>query len=159
MICCKYCGRRTKRFFDTYCSECSGRLNQGLLQLENHESVAAKLSGNEIAIRIFAVMLALIGSFWGFVLFAIFHSEGNPLRVMMFMSTAGPGYLVTAGYFWRVVARPPYRWRVAIWIASVLVQGTWLVISLVDGRPSPAMMWWFGSCMGSVIAMAMEPKI
>ncbi len=36
-----------------------------------------------------------------------------------------PGCLLTIGYYWRTFATPPLNWRRAIWILSILVQGTW----------------------------------
>lgn len=126
--------------------------------MENNGVQVVRSNYAEIAIRIFAGILALIASFFGLLLFAIFHWEGSLLRVMWFLLTCGPGYLVTAGYIWRAFSHPTYRWRVAIWIASILVQGTWLAISLFDGYPNIGMLWWFCSCVGSVIALAAEPK-
>jgi|SRR5579871_2607115 len=113
---------------------------------------------NEVLIRIIAGVLAIIGAFWGFLLFAIFNSEGNPNRVAFFVLTAGPGYLVTAGYFLRTVFYLKYELRVALWIASILVHGFWLSIGLLDARPSEAMLWWISAEVASIIALWMEPK-
>ena len=157
MICCKYCGRRTRRFFDAFCSdECRNRLKQNPLEFEYRLRERVTLALDEVLIRTIAALLAAIGAFWGLLLFVLFHSEGDPLRVMIFALIAGPGYLVTAGYFWRAAARPAYQWRTAIWIASILVQGMWLLISLCDGRPSAAMLWWLAACAASVVALRIE---
>ena len=156
MICCKYCGRKTRRFFDTFCSECCSSPIKNSLRLDYKRQEPVNRDHIEVLIRIVAALLAVIGAFWGFLLFAIFHSEGDPLRVLIFALITVPGYLVTGGYLWRAVLRPAYHYRVAIWVASILVQGAWLAISLFDGRPSVAMLWWFIACAASIAALSIE---
>jgi hypothetical protein len=56
-----------------------------------------------------AILIAISSSWWVTAIFA-------------------PGYLMTAGYYWRAFRQPSLMWRRAIWIFSILVQGAWFFI-------------------------------
>ena len=74
--------------------------------------------------RILAGVLALGGSCWGILLSPwLFQRDASPLAWVVF----GPGYVVTVGYIIRTFSTPPLGVRRLIWIASLLVQGAWLL--------------------------------
>jgi hypothetical protein len=78
-------------------------------------------------LRVVAGALAVGGVLWG--LFCLpFMVAGTLLAWACF----GPGYLVTGAYIVRCFTTPPLGWRRAIWAASALVQGAWLLWAL-DG--------------------------
>jgi hypothetical protein len=82
----------------------------------------------------------------------------------------GPGYVVTAGYYWRAFGNPSPGFARGIWGLSLLVQGAWL--SLVHWYAQPnsfdvdwvfglvvglVYLWWLGSAAVSLIALVAEP--
>jgi hypothetical protein len=107
-------------------------------------------------IRAIAAVLAIGGAFWGVALAGLFNSEGDPGRVLIFCLTAGPGYLITLGYLLRAVWYPPLPVSVVIWMSSIVVQGTWLMIGLSDGKLSLFLLWWLGAFLASGVALWLE---
>ncbi len=76
-------------------------------------------------VRGLAALLAVGGSFWGYLclssMLAVLGGDAIPLLVF------GPGYLVTIGYLDLCLRVPSPGWQRAIWGASALVQGAWLL--------------------------------
>ena len=156
MICCQYCGCPTRRLFDTLCPECRDRVRRHPLDFEAGLHKPARLTLHEVLIRVIAALLAVGGAFWGVLLLAIFHTEGDALRVLAFATIAGPGYLVTAGCFWRSAVCGHSPWRIAVWISSILVQGAWLLTSICIAEPNPATLWWIFAFAASMTGLLME---
>jgi hypothetical protein len=77
----------------------------------------------EHVVRGLAALLAIGGSCWGLFCLQVLQ----PDNLLMFGLIFGPGYLVTAGYLVLCLRVQPPGWRRAIWGASALVQGAWLV--------------------------------
>jgi len=110
-----------------------------------------------------AVVLALGGCCWGLLLSPwLFRGDVSPLAVAVF----GPGYLLTAAYIVRSVSRPSVQIRSLIWLASLLVQGAWLVWDLRGicqaieaGRSMPPVLltaWWAFATGASAIALVAD---
>lgn len=93
-------------------------------------------------IGIGALMLAVIGSLWGLFL-AYFIWVGDTRYGLLIF---GPGYVVVIGYFLRAFIRLPTGYRKTIWVASCLVQGTWLQFGIYDAiwrrTVYPVLIWW-----------------
>ena len=105
--------------------------------------------------KFLAVVLALGGGFWGlFVLFAFGATALIPLPF-------GVGYAVTAAYVYRALWEPSYRTRRRIWLASLLVQGTWLLLAglplFSDAGLNPFSLWWLFATGCSVVGLTSEP--
>lgn len=106
-----------------------------------------------------AAGLAMGGIGWG-IFCALLLLRGDPLRGLLLF---GPGYVVTISYLWRAIVNPEPRWRRVIWGASVLVQGGWLVWSLVDAMQHGRILtfpfanlsnaWWFCSFVASLVGL------
>jgi len=81
-----------------------------------------------------------------------------------------PGYLVTAAYIVRCLCTPPLWARRVIWVASLLVQGTWLAWitwaiaervmagRTVNESPLPVMWWLFATAASAVALLTERPK-
>jgi hypothetical protein len=81
-----------------------------------------------------------------------------------------PGFVVTAGYWWRATRPPHWRWCRAIWGLSALVQGAWLVALLflvVHGGSFPSLkdlydsslivpFWWGASSLISIAGVILD---
>jgi hypothetical protein len=103
--------------------------------------------------RLIAVVLATVGAFWG--VFLVLALGPDVLLSVPF----AVGYLVTAGYIVRVVTTPALGVRRLIWGASILVQGAWLCVGVVDlGRRGADLVfwWWAFATLASVVAIASE---
>jgi hypothetical protein len=112
-------------------------------------------------LRFLATALAIVSHVWG-ILCAIFLSAGFWRAAPLFV----PGYIVMVGYFWRAIGDPSRNWARAIWGASLLVQGAWLVwlvVVVVIGKgewyslATPMAAWWIASTVLSFIAFHAEP--
>lgn len=72
-----------------------------------------------------------------------------------------PGYLVTLGYGIRTLLFPRWIIRQAIWVASFIVQGTWLMtlglISLRENGMNIFFLWWASATVASLAAFLIEP--
>src|SRR3954468_4788429 len=77
--------------------------------------------------RLISLILAIGGAFWG-VFCAFFFLCGDPFAALMYL---GPGYVVTAAYWWRLFSTPPVESRRFIWGLSALVQGAWCVWGVI----------------------------
>jgi hypothetical protein len=75
-------------------------------------------------VRGLAALLAVGGCFWGFFLLPRVMLNADATIMLLLL---GPGYLVTAGYLVLCLRVPSPGWQRAIWGASALVQGAWLV--------------------------------
>jgi hypothetical protein len=111
-------------------------------------------------IRIAAALLAVIGTLWCFAVFSMTFFPPRIVRIdihhLIFAMTTAPGYLVTAGYFWRAAVPPAYQWRIAIWIASILFQGIWLLVFLGACQQDCARFLWFAACAVSMVVLPLE---
>ncbi len=76
-------------------------------------------------VRGLAALLAIGGSFWGYLCLPsiLLYSPRDAMPLLVF----GPGYLVTIGYLVLCLRVPSPGWQRAIWGASALVQGAWLL--------------------------------
>ncbi len=115
-----------------------------------------------MAVRLLAGLLAAIASLWSvFCLLLLWACAFHPGAVLVF----APGYLVTAGYIWRASTTPDLGARQLIWVASLLVQGAWLVLFLLDFRlpqdfsQALLMSWWLLACAGSAWALHLESSV
>lgn len=114
--------------------------------------------------RVLAALLALGGSFFGVLLSPwIFRSDVSPLALAVF----GPGYVITLAYFVRMLSTPSLSIRRLIWVASVMVQGTWMVWDLSGisakiaagqsvNEPLLPSAWWVLATAASVIGLITE---
>jgi hypothetical protein len=101
--------------------------------------------------RCIAVILAVGGCAWGTLLLGIFGVFA------LFPVPFGVGYVVTVGYCIRAVTVPAYDVRQALWIASLLVQGSWLGITLTDGGIKDVLgFWWLFATVASAVAWRTE---
>ena len=76
-------------------------------------------------VRGLAALLAFGGLYWGlFCLPWAMINGGDAIHLLVF----GAGYLVTAGYLVLCLRVPSPGWQRAIWGASALVQGAWLLV-------------------------------
>lgn len=106
--------------------------------------------GNTTA-RLIAGVLACGGAFWGLLLLPAL-GLGLPIMAML-----GPGYLLTAGYFVRAFSEPTYEKRLVIWLASISIQGTWLIVALARFGLNPlALLWWGPAVIVSVVAAVLD---
>jgi hypothetical protein len=101
-----------------------------------------------------AIVLALGGCFWGvFLLLAFGPAALIPLPF-------GVGYLVTAGYIARSVTVPTLGVRRAVWVASLVVQGAWLlsvgIPDLPRTGPNLFFWWWAFATAASAVALVTE---
>jgi hypothetical protein len=105
--------------------------------------------------RLLAVFLAIGGVFWGLVLISGFG-------LAAFLPPFGLGYFLTVGYVVRVLSVPSLQTRRIIWVASIIVQGWWLIaFGLPDmwmRGPNSASLWWVFASVASVVALATERK-
>ncbi|HEX3357181.1 MAG TPA: hypothetical protein VHS31_09435 [Tepidisphaeraceae bacterium] len=115
-----------------------------------------------LLLRLLAGFLAAIATLWAIFL-AILVLPDWPQAILWF----GPGYLLTAAYYWRALGHPSLNWARAIWILSLLTQGTWLICFLVSashghvqGDPFDILIliWWTISTLISFIALFLEPS-
>jgi hypothetical protein len=116
--------------------------------------------------RILAVFLALGGCFWGLLLAPwVFQPGVSPSALL----DVGPGYLVTAAYIVRSLCTPPLWTRRVIWVASLLVQGTWLAWAawaiaekVLAGRtvsePALPVLWWLFATAASAVGLLTERR-
>jgi hypothetical protein len=114
--------------------------------------------------RLFAILLALGGCFWGLLLAPwLFSRDVSPLAIVIF----GPGYVLTLGYIVRSVSTPPLATRQFLWIASILVQGSWLAWIVwgmsekilkghIPNEPVLPVAWWVFATFGSVAGLLTE---
>ena len=108
--------------------------------------------------RVIAVALAAGAAFWGALLLQMFGPA-----VLLPFNPFGLGYVILAGYVVRAVSCPSLGVRRAIWVASLVIQGGWLCISLTDAdglgqavqKPIPPL-WWGSATLGSVVALLAE---
>jgi hypothetical protein len=114
-------------------------------------------------LRLLAGFLAAGATLWA-IFIAIFVLIDWPRAILWF----GPGYILTAAYYWRALGRPSPNWARAIWILSLLIQGTWLIYFLlaafhgrVENDPFDKIIfaWWTISTLISLIALFLEPGI
>ncbi len=114
--------------------------------------------------RIVAGFLAIGGIYWGVLLLPWMP---QPENLLLKLFVFGPGYVVTLGYWIRVLASPPLLGIQLIWGASVLVQGGWLVCHVVAtlgreggvtrlAQPKLVVAWWLFATVGSVVALMLE---
>jgi hypothetical protein len=117
--------------------------------------------------RVIAVLLAIGGIFWGVLLLPLIPHAEHPIRPLLVF---GPGYLVTVAYLVRAITTPPLRYRQVIWVLSILVQGGWLALDIVDilGKEEPTTRltnansmdaWWLIATVGSAVALMMERAV
>ena len=120
-------------------------------------------------VRGLAALLAIGGSYWGLECFGsirprLWHGRllgPDPIPLLVF----GPGYLVTIGYLVLCLRVPSPGWQRAIWGASALVQGAWLLVfigaefriwggfaDLIFGNPIFGA-WWTFSFAASIYAL------
>ncbi len=114
--------------------------------------------------RWIALLLAIGGCYWAFILVGLLSAE----NVWGFLLLFGPGYLVTFGYVVRAIWNVRVGWRRFIWIFSALVQGAWLVVVGYSNISSGLQMtpdrlavliWWSTATIASVYgAIADIPK-
>lgn len=105
--------------------------------------------------RLIAIALTMGGLFWGMFLLLAFGP------VALFPFPFGVGYLVTVGYIVRAVSVPAFGIRMAIWIASLMVQGYWLLLSIPDITRTGLNLisaWWLFATVRSGIAIAKERR-
>ena len=105
--------------------------------------------------RLIAIALMMGGLFWGMFLLLAFGP------VALFPLPFGVGYLVTVGYIVRAVSVPAFGIRMLIWIASLMVQGYWLLQSIPDITRTGLNLisaWWLFATVCSVIAIATERR-
>jgi hypothetical protein len=79
--------------------------------------------------RVLALSLAIGGAAWGLVVLVLLLLGGHALDFVLIF---GPGYAITAAYAVRACHTPRQKWRLLLWIMSALVQGSWLVPSVLD---------------------------
>jgi hypothetical protein len=108
--------------------------------------------------------LAFGACYWGMLLLPmLIRPDVSLLTLLIF----GPGYLVTVGYLIRAVSCPPLLVRRFIWLASLLVQGTWIVcisatmaeqinLGLALNEPILPLAWWVFATVASVIGLCTE---
>jgi hypothetical protein len=110
--------------------------------------------------RLCARLLAFFATLWA-VFCAVFVVAGSSRALLIF----APGYIVTAGYYWRGFGRPSRGWRRAIWCTSLLVHGTWLGCVLAASLAGPiggglsgliVVAWWSVATAVSIIAIRLE---
>jgi hypothetical protein len=109
--------------------------------------------------RAVAAVLATAGIGWGSFC-VIFLLRGDLLRSLLLF---GPGYVVTIGYLWRAIVNPDPAWRRVIWGASALVQGGWIIWSLIGSIQHGRILtfpfanlsnaWWACSFVASLIGV------
>ena len=118
------------------------------------------------AFRRLALSFAIVASLWSvFATFFIVGSMtyGSYLALIIF----GPGYIVTAGYWWRGLTDPPLGWTRTIWITSFILQACWLTCLFWIGPGSswrdvlgfgccPATWWWLTTTVASAIACVLD---
>lgn len=82
-----------------------------------------------IAGRIIALFLAIPASLWGYWFYSILPPIDHFFDWMglVWIAILLPGYLVTACYWFRVFVSPQLKYRYAIWLLSMQVQGIWLI--------------------------------
>jgi hypothetical protein len=108
--------------------------------------------------RMMAVGLAIIATLWGvYCLFFIAFGAWPAVLVLV------PGYALTAGYYWRGFGKPSFGWARAIWLSSLVVQGTWLAVALCWGKPRNAsewilVAWWALASAYSAIGFLLERR-
>ena len=123
--------------------------------------------------RLLAVVLALGGFYWGFLLAWIFL-PGLIFRlfgpeVTLFEFGLAGGYLITAFYIVRSARTPPLVVRRLMWITSLLVQGSWLAWGVwcisqefASGDPPKTIhfvLWWMFATVASLVGLIAErPK-
>jgi len=102
--------------------------------------------------RLIAVVLAVGGSVWGVLLLL---SAGAAVLVWFPFCI---GYPLTAGYIVRAVTCPSLVVRRVIWLASIVVQGGWLLYAGLQELPRVTLpfLWWAFATAASVIAIAYE---
>jgi len=104
--------------------------------------------------QLLAVVLGLGGSFWGIFLLLVYGPAA--LIPLPF----GVGYAVTAAYVYRVFRVPPLRTRRRIWLASLVVQGAWLVLAglplLAEAGLNLFSLWWLVATSCSVVGFVSE---
>jgi hypothetical protein len=117
--------------------------------------------------RALAVLLALGGCYWGFLLSPwLFRTDVSPVSPLA-LAVFGPGYLVTLCYIIRSISTPPLVVRRLIWVVSILVQGAWLAWDLwglceqlavgrVPNEPLLPTAWWLFATAGSVAGLITE---
>jgi len=103
-----------------------------------------------------AVILAIGGTGWG-----LFLLSGGPIALILPPFTAG--YLVTIGYVCRALSQPHLEVRRGIWVASLLVQGAWMLLlgipSLLECGPNSFAVWWAFATTASVAGLLLEPWV
>jgi hypothetical protein len=114
--------------------------------------------------RLLAGVLAIGGTFWGFLLSPwLFRPDASPTAWLVF----GPGYLVTLSYYLRAFSMPPNEIRLLIWFVSLIVQGAWLLFMLwgiipdiLAGRsinePSLPLAWWVFATIASAFGLVVD---
>ena len=113
--------------------------------------------------QVLAALLAIGGLGWGVFLGMLFGRTEHPLQAALVF---GPGYVVTLGYVLRVFMTPPLRWRLTIWLSSILLQGAWLTWYVVgtvgDGnfgqltQLNVLVVWWFFATVISIAGLFAE---
>ena len=116
---------------------------------------------------IIAALLLMGGTFWGVfcasLLSMSFQSwDENGVRFFVGLIEFLPGYLVTLGYGIRTMLFPRWIIRQGIWVASFIVQGTWLItlgmISLREHGMNIFFLWWAFATVVSLAALLIEPS-
>ena len=114
--------------------------------------------------RLQAIILSIGGVGWG--LFCLPFLFWNPSYALMIF---GPGYFVTVGYILRAGCTLSLGARMAVWLLSSLVQGSWLIwatIGIAEGAwfrggafDYIPLVWWFFACIASVYGLFTEQNL
>lgn len=106
---------------------------------------------------VIAAILFFLAMGWGLLLVLMFMPFYSFAQLFFFVLILGPGYLLTAGYGYRSFCFPALVVRQQLWIASILVQGLWLLMLGISGGPTIFSAWWLFATVASVVALVSEP--
>jgi hypothetical protein len=121
-------------------------------------------------LRIVAAMLAAMAMAWAVFGTIAMIEDGTwhrgPWRTNLLVF--GSSYLIAGVLTWRAFGRPSLNWCRAIWALSSLVQGSWLLLILIEtffgrggggGLPGLLLMIGFaGSTCVSLVGLVLEPR-
>lgn len=83
------------------------------------------------------------------------------IYALLFPLPFGAGFYLTIDYAWRALRYDKYIYRVYLWAASIIIQGIWLFIGMIDfvNKPqsfNPMLAWWAFAFVSSLIGLYTE---